>query len=164
MKEVSKFLHLLYRYIVAEIRERWITRRYRLSWKHHFLVFPDDDDEFNYIALCHLKDYIQLQFVDGVMIATSSPFVRDYGKRLCPQITKILYMDRASVQNYIECFQMGGYYMNVISLFEPSANRNRFMLGVNGIDKEYIACYGSYKLLKYEPLKKTYGEFLAHEK
>lgn len=117
-----------------------------ISAHNHLLIINDPDEEINLIALKHVGDYLKLQSIDTVTIATNRKEVIDKSSnRRCAY----RIINCAKIENLIAGYRLGVPYINLISLYYPENNDLYKLIGVRNISIEKLVCICAYRLFKY---------------
>lgn len=118
-----------------------------ISLHNHLLIISDPDEEINLVALKHIGDYLKLQSIDTVTIATNKNEVLDKAKdSSCAY--RIVYCTK--IDNLIVGYRLGIPYINLISLYYPENNDLYKLIGVRNISVEKLVCICAYRLFKYD--------------
>lgn len=112
-----------------------------------YILFPHENEEYNYYALLHLDQYIEQKGAKKVVFLCSDsgmikaiPLFTE--KRII--IHRMLLDEIKAVIKYYALFEFTAR-LTIISLTEPYDTCGENFLGVKGITKEALLCYDIYQ-------------------
>lgn len=121
-----------------------------------YILFPHENEEYNYYALLHLEEYLENKKVTKVVFLCSDMGVIKalplFIKRNIV-VCQMILDDIKAVLKYYALFEFTAR-LTIISLKEPYDTCGENLLGVKGITKEDLLCYDIYRFEKTPKKKK----------
>lgn len=123
---------------------------------NHAIVLCDDNDEVNFYALIHLKEYFDFFAVDSLRVYTTSDFIYKNYKNIihnANHVKIITLIDKIQKNFFIKCSRLGYPYILVPALNEPYDKNLLNLLNQKGLTIEDLICLVEYRLFEYEKIK-----------
>lgn len=126
-----------------------------INANNHAIVLIDNNDEANFYAFVHLKEYFNFYALDSVIIFTNSNFIiENFNKILlnAPYIKSVTFIKDKQKEFFIKCNRLGCSNILVPALNEPyDKNLNR-LINVHGLTIEDLICFVEYRLFEYNKI------------
>ena len=144
---------MLIQYLIQAYKGKIVWERIKKKYGRgiapsRYIVFPEDDEEYNKWALYYMPKYLEREHFDKVIILTSSPKLEEECKKIKHANKKILMVDERKMRYLIRF--AGLVNMNdewtIISVKQPYDTCAEQLLGKKGITKRDIVWYDIYKM------------------
>lgn len=121
-----------------------------------FIIFPEDDEEYNKWAIYYMPVYLQRERFDRVVILTCSDKLTNNCKKMSYTHKKVVQIEESKMQCLMKF--AGLVNMNdqwtIISVTQPYDTYAERLLGRNGVTKRDIVWYDIYKMAKDQKYKR----------
>ena len=130
-------------------RKRWLNLKRKYSIEKnaiYVIMMPDDDREFNELALRHVDNFLNYRKGHSVVILTTDEWVATNAQQFSKRIAATEFITQRDCCYLIHCYYCDFFDESFIMLSLQSYYGERLALAenVNGITKEDLSCLGLY--------------------